>query len=111
VRELEHAIERAVVLSRGTQLELSLFPALPPPAPAAEQAAGPLVPGATLEEIEREAILRTLESVGGSTSRAAAILKISPRTIQYKIKQYRLGAVKVTGRRSQPGETPEAPNG
>jgi two-component system NtrC family response regulator/two-component system response regulator HydG len=106
VRELEHAIERAVVLSRGNQLELALFPALPPPAPAAEQVAGPLVPGATLEEIEREAILRTLESVGGSTSRAAAILKISPRTIQYKIKQYRLGAVKVTGRRAQPGEPP-----
>ncbi len=111
VRELEHAIERAVVLSRGNPLELSLFPALPPPAPAAEQAAGPLVPGATLEEIEREAILRTLESVGGSTSRAAAILKISPRTIQYKIKQYRLGAVKMTGRRSQPEETPEVPTG
>jgi len=111
VRELEHAIERAVVLSRGNQLELSLFPALPSPSPAAEQAAGPLVPGATLEEIEREAILRTLESVGGSTSRAAAILKISPRTIQYKIKQYRLGAVKVTGKRSQPGESPETPNG
>ena len=111
VRELEHAIERAVVLSRGNPLELSLFPALPPPAPAAEQAAGPLVPGATLEEIEREAILRTLESVGGSTSRAAAILKISPRTIQYKIKQYRLGAVKMTGRRSPPEKTPEVPTG
>jgi two-component system NtrC family response regulator/two-component system response regulator HydG len=99
VRELEHAIERAVVLSRGNQLDLSLFPILPAPAIEAEHPGGPLVPGATLEEIEREAIMRTLESVGGSTSRAAAILKISPRTIQYKIKQYRLGAVKMTGRR------------
>jgi two-component system NtrC family response regulator/two-component system response regulator HydG len=99
VRELEHAIERAVVLSRGNQLDLSLFPILPAPALEAEHPGGPLVPGATLEEIEREAIMRTLESVGGSTSRAAAILKISPRTIQYKIKQYRLGAVKMTGRR------------
>jgi two-component system NtrC family response regulator/two-component system response regulator HydG len=110
VRELEHAIERAVVLSRGNQLDLSLFPILPAPALEAEHPGGPLVPGATLEEIEREAIMRTLESVGGSTSRAAAILKISPRTIQYKIKQYRLGAVNMTGRRSQSGKTPEAPN-
>ncbi|HET6277912.1 MAG TPA: sigma-54 dependent transcriptional regulator [Candidatus Polarisedimenticolia bacterium] len=108
VRELEHAIERAVVLSRGNQLDLSLFPVLPAPAPEAEQGSGPLVPGATLEEIEREAIMRTLESVGGSTSRAAAILKISPRTIQYKIKQYRLGAIKMTGRRGQAGERSEA---
>jgi two-component system NtrC family response regulator/two-component system response regulator HydG len=111
VRELEHAIERAVVLSRDDRLDLSLFPALPSAAPAPEKAAGPLVPGATLEEIEREAILRTLESVGGSTSRAAAILKISPRTIQYKIKQYRLGAVDFSGRRAREEESSEAPSG
>ena len=30
-----------------------------------------LIPGASLFEIEREAILRTLEQVGGSTARAA----------------------------------------
>jgi DNA-binding NtrC family response regulator len=90
VRELEHAIERAVILARTSELDLSLFPTLPasekrPPSTGA----APFVPGATLEEIERVAILRTLESVGGSTSRAAAILGISPRTIQYKLKQYR----------------------
>ena len=37
---------------------------------------------------EREAILRTLEATGGSTSRAAAILDISARKIQYKLKEY-----------------------
>ncbi len=112
VRELEHAIERAVVLARGPELDISLFPALPSPQAPAEVATGPLVPGATLEEIERDAILRTLESVGGSTGRAAAILKISPRTIQYKIKQYRLGASKPTDRQ-RPAEdpTPETPTG
>jgi transcriptional regulator with PAS, ATPase and Fis domain len=52
-----------------------------------------------MEEIEREAILKTLESVGGSTTRAASILKISPRTIQYKVKSYRagVGAVRQAG--------------
>ncbi len=90
VRELEHAVERAVILSRGPRLDLDLFPMLPRPAAGpARGSDGPVIPGSSLEEIEREAIHRTLESVGGSTSRAAAILKISARTIQYKMKQYR----------------------
>ena len=89
VRELEHALERAVILSRGDEMDLSLFPTLPRTAQPSRMAKKPVSPGATMEEIEREAILRTLESVGGSTSRAAAVLKISPRTIQYKLKEYR----------------------
>jgi two-component system NtrC family response regulator/two-component system response regulator HydG len=109
VRELEHAIERAVVLARGKQLDLPLFPVLPPAGPPVDQQTGPIVPGSTLDEIEREAILRTLESVGGSTSRAAAILKISPRTIQYKMKAYRIGAVKATAPRSKPQNNPTTP--
>ena len=68
-----------------------------------------MVPGASLEEIEREAILRTLEAVGGSTTRAAAILKISPRTIQYKIKQYRLDSVTTRQRRREAAKESEAP--
>jgi DNA-binding NtrC family response regulator len=47
-----------------------------------------LIPGATLHEIEREAILRTLEMVDGSTSRAADVLGISVRKIQYRLKEY-----------------------
>jgi DNA-binding NtrC family response regulator len=105
VRELEHAIERAVVLAREPRLDLSLFPALPKVETAPRRATGPHVPGATLEEIERDAILRTLEAVGGSTTRAAAILKISPRTIQYKVKQYRSGGV-TAGPRGEEGEGP-----
>jgi len=93
VRELEHAIERAVILSRDKKLDLSLFPNLPHSEARPQRQTGPVVPGATLEEIERDAILRTLEAVGGSTSRAAAVLKVSPRTIQYKVKQYRAGQV------------------
>jgi DNA-binding NtrC family response regulator len=48
----------------------------------------PQIPGATMEELERHAILKTLEHTGGSTSRAAEILGISPRTIQYRLQQY-----------------------
>jgi DNA-binding NtrC family response regulator len=54
------------------------------------------IPGSTLAAIEREAILRTLESVGGSTSRAASLLDISARKIQYKLKEYKQDAPVVT---------------
>ena len=46
------------------------------------------IPGATMAELERYAILKTLEHTGGSTSRAAEMLGISPRTIQYRLQQY-----------------------
>jgi len=62
------------------------------------------MPGATMEEIEREAIQRTLEAVGGSAARAASILKISPRTIQHKMKQYREGSVTLDSRRREKEE-------
>ena len=93
VRELEHSLERAVILTRRDELDLSLFPSLPKLVEAPRAGRKASSPGASMEEIEREAILRTLESVGGSTSRAAAILRISPRTIQYKLKQYRARSV------------------
>ncbi len=94
VRELENAIERAVVLADQSVLTPVHFPTLKKlgaslPAPTAASAPmGVAIPGSTLAEIEKEAILRTLEAVGGSTSRAASMLKISPRKIQYKLKEY-----------------------
>ncbi|HXN81909.1 MAG TPA: sigma-54 dependent transcriptional regulator [Myxococcales bacterium] len=88
VRELENAIERAVVLSKGPELTADGLPAtLKGPRPR-DAVAGGLVAGASLQEIEREAILRTLELVGGSTSQAAQILGISVRKIQYRLKEY-----------------------
>lgn len=41
-----------------------------------------------MSDIERFAILRTLEAHGGSTSRAAETLGISVRKIQYKLHEY-----------------------
>jgi len=92
VRELENAIERAVVVARGDVIG----PAdLAPTIAAATRPAGmPVVPGATLADIERHAILTTLEHTGGSTSRAAEILGISPRKIQYKLQEYQVARPK-----------------
>src|SRR5918912_19409 len=91
VRELENAIERAVVLCKSSELTADDLPTtLRGPRPAQRDPAG-LIPGASMGEIEREAILRTLELVGGSTSRAAEILGISVRKIQYRLKEYASG--------------------
>jgi two-component system, NtrC family, response regulator len=100
VRELENAIERAVVLAAEPILTAAHFPTLrrleSMTLDPAKRDLGVSIPGSTFAEIEREAILRTLEAVGGSTSRAAALLGISTRKIQYKLKEYHHGQVFVT---------------
>ncbi|RKH61974.1 sigma-54-dependent transcriptional regulator [Corallococcus llansteffanensis] len=88
IRELENAVERAVVLARGEELTADdLPPVLRGPRPSPESSER-LIPGASLAAIEREAILRTLDMVQGSTTRAAEVLGISVRKIQYKLKEY-----------------------
>ena len=44
----------------------------------------------TMEEIERRAILGALEKTGGNRTRAAGLLGIGLRTLQRKLKEYRL---------------------
>jgi two-component system response regulator HydG len=85
VRELENVIERATVLTQSAEITLSN---LPPQLASAKPRAGLQIPGATMDEIERYAITKTLESTGGSTGRAAEILNISVRKIQYKLHEY-----------------------
>jgi DNA-binding NtrC family response regulator len=98
VRELENAVERAVVISQSDVIRPEDLP--PTVSPAPQESGMPQVPGASLADLERFAILKTLEFTGGSTSRAADILGISVRKIQYKLHEYQDG----------PRETPkEAP--
>ncbi|MBX3197877.1 MAG: sigma-54-dependent Fis family transcriptional regulator [Labilithrix sp.] len=88
VRELENAIERAVVMSEGPKLDAEDLPF-----DAAQPVLGPVrIPGATMAEIERFAILATLEATQGSTARAAELLDISVRTIQYRLAEYGLSS-------------------
>jgi len=88
VRELENAIERAVVMAPGESIDTDHLPAVVKPTTSGREAA-PAIPGSSLAEIERFAILRTLEVTGGSTSKAAEVLGISVRKIQYKLHEYR----------------------
>jgi two-component system response regulator HydG len=89
VRELENAIERAVVFTEGELIETE---ALPFDATPAAIEGGPRIPGATMAELEKHAILATLEVVNGSTSKAAEMLDISARTIQYRLHEYGVAA-------------------
>jgi len=94
VRELENCIERAVVLCQGNEIEPRH---LPREIMQHERSADemPPIPGTTMADLEKYAILKTLEHVHGSTSKAAEMLGISPRKIQYRLAEYR-------------GETPPA---
>jgi two-component system response regulator HydG len=84
VRELENAIERAVVMCRGDRIEPDDLPS----DLAGEPSLGIRIPGSSMAEIEKHAILQTLEACGGSTKRTAEVLRISVRTIQYRLAQY-----------------------
>jgi len=89
VRELQSAVERAARLAIGREIvPEDLSPVLHGARPELGTSSA-LIPGASLAEIEREAILRTLDEMGGSTARAAELLGVSVRKIQYRLKEYR----------------------
>ena len=88
VRELENTIERAVVLATGPRIEshqLSENFGQHHFVPSDEIR----IPGSSLEDIERFAILKTYEAAGGNSAETSRILGISVRKVQYKLKEYR----------------------
>ncbi|MBK6921544.1 MAG: sigma-54-dependent Fis family transcriptional regulator [Deltaproteobacteria bacterium] len=88
VRQLENCIERAVVLCQGHEIEPRHLPRdIMVHARMGDET--PPIPGSSMADIEKFAILKTLEHVRGSTSKAAEILGISPRKIQYRLAEYR----------------------
>ncbi|MCB9598022.1 MAG: sigma-54-dependent Fis family transcriptional regulator [Sandaracinaceae bacterium] len=92
VRELENAIERAVVLCADEEIDAALLPQSSdgPRTGRAGDALDLMIPGISLAELERMAIEKTLGAVGGSTAKAAEILGISRRKIQYRLREWSL---------------------
>ena len=94
VRELRNVVENMVLFCRGDELTLA---DLPPEYREGRQAEVREAPGdwapRPMAEIEKEAILRTLELTKGHRARAAELLGIGLRTLQRKLKEY--GAVAV----------------
>lgn len=86
VRELENAIERGVILMRGEHLTEK---SLPLPIQKQKTVNGGAVSGATsLQEVEKQQILKTLEETGGNKSEAARRLGITRKTLQNKLQKY-----------------------
>ena len=100
VRELENALERALILCRGRRITLELFPfgtgaddaddapvESDSPGTAASEGEDLSIKrqGRALEErLIRQALVRT----AGNRTRAARLLELSPRALQYKLKEY-----------------------
>jgi len=87
VRELENAIERALVTCRTTELAPGDFAFL---GQARNSHSWTIPPGASLEDMEKQAIKVTLERTGGNIKDSAAVLGIDRSTLYEKIKRYEI---------------------
>src|SRR5487761_809913 len=88
VRELENCVQHAIALGSGPLLGVGELPAA-----ILRHIAEPLDGNManTMQELERRAIMRALESSGGDRVRAAKLLGIGKTTIYRKLKEYGLG--------------------
>jgi DNA-binding NtrC family response regulator len=96
VREMENVMERATLLAQGDRIDvadLMIAPAgsLPPPSHAEPEMAAP---GATVAEMEKKLIMRTLDAVNWNRTKAADMLGISIRTLRNKLNEYKVGGGK-----------------
>jgi two-component system, NtrC family, response regulator HydG len=82
VRELENAVERAMVVGQEPELREADFVFKP------QGGSGASGSGKKLEEMERAHILRVVEECGGNQSHAAEILDIDRVTLYHKLKKY-----------------------
>ena len=93
IRELRNAIERAVILARGGVIHPEHLPPNIDPQGSEARTTPPAFrarAGASMHEMERDLIARTLAALDGNRTRAAESLGISRRALQYKIKRYGL---------------------
>jgi len=83
IREVRNVVERAMVVAQGSQIQVEdiSFPFPSPTQPAS---------GASLEEVEKDQIVKILNQTKGNIAQAAEILKISRLTIYNKIEKYNL---------------------
>jgi len=89
IRELENTIERAVVMARNEYIEPSDLPSnINVNTKKSRKETFRIPSGATMKEIEKKVIIETLQTTNGSKSKAAKILGISTRKIEYKIKEW-----------------------
>ena len=84
IRELEHAIEKAVIICDGAFLSAGLFQL------QRRNEASEMPAASTLEDMEKQMIRRTLDKCGGNLSAVALQLGITRQTLYNKMKKYGL---------------------
>ena len=92
VRELENTVHRAVLLAVGDTIsaedvELCDSPSRQIANPSSGSRAGPLV-GQTMDAVEKDLILNTLQHTFGNRTHAATMLGISIRCLRNKLREY-----------------------
>jgi len=94
VRELRNVIESAVITATSDTIDVDDLPEeIRGGGRRAEEEDDSRIDvrvGMSMDEIEKEAIRKTLQMTGGNKTKAANILKIGLRTLYRKIKQYGL---------------------
>ncbi|WP_027361544.1 sigma-54-dependent transcriptional regulator [Halodesulfovibrio aestuarii] len=91
VRELENVIERAVIMTMGEYIstrELPLSLSVKENEAPIQQAQVSVLTGMSLDELERKAILATLEECEYNKSKTARRLGITRATLHNKLKRY-----------------------
>ncbi len=108
VRELENALERAMIFHRGDVITLDDLPETIRAPRSRETAALPVsLPeaGLSLEEVEKELILRALQKHDWNQSRAARYLGITRHTLLYRMEKHNIVR---PGARGTPSEEEKA---
>ncbi len=92
VRELENVVERAVVMAKNEFIEPGDLPSnISQSLKKAKTDTFRIPSGLTMKEIEKKVILETLLTTNGSKPKAAKMLGLSTRKIEYKIKEWSSG--------------------
>jgi DNA-binding NtrC family response regulator len=93
VRELENVIGHACIMVQGDLVDTPDHPGYlqsPGDAAATPQSVGSEGEVATLEEQERQLIIRAMEQAGGNQSKGARLLRIGRDALRYKLKKHNL---------------------
>jgi two-component system response regulator HydG len=90
VRELENVIERAVVLGRGELVLPEHFPAAISnrDVPDDDIVGRVLESGISIDDLERELIKKALAQTSGNVSKAARLIGLTRRTLQYRMEKW-----------------------
>jgi two-component system, NtrC family, response regulator AtoC len=90
IRELEHTLEQVFILAEGPQITLDDLPdKLRHPEPQSGDI--DLPPGGlSLEDLEQELIRQALQRSGGQIKDAAALLGLTYKTLQYRLKKHEI---------------------